>query len=112
MIRATRTLLLIGAIAIVFLGFGLQTTDARGPLPPPSPWPSPSASLKPIVHGGCANRCLPVSAPVAQPTPAPAKILPDTDTDPGPAVNVISIWVVAIVILLVVWHRTAWHDDD
>jgi hypothetical protein len=27
------------------------------------------------------------------------------------AITVIAIWVVAIIVLIVVWHRLAYHDD-
>jgi hypothetical protein len=137
MIRATRTLILIGAIAIVFLGFstaakavtclppGVQPGDLWGPNPgdvypdvpacpterpnPPHPVSPPiSAPMRaPIVTG-----VTPVT-PVNQPTASVSTDLPSTDTDmTGPAVNVITIWIVAIIVILAVWHRMAWHDDE
>ena len=105
-------LIVYAVIAAIFLVWG--TTDAHGPLPMPSPWPS--GSVPPAVHDGCGHRC-PVSAPVSAPARAPRAVayvghwLPSTDTDNGPAITVIAIWVVAIIVIVFCWHYMAYHDD-
>ena len=30
----------------------------------------------------------------------------------SPAENVIGIWIIAIIVILIAWHKLAWHGED
>jgi hypothetical protein len=105
-------LLFYAGVAAILFWFSVAEVKAAEPLPLPSPWPS--QSTPPIVHS-CGIRCHePTVVGLPLPTPQPkaaADDLPDTDTDIGPGVTVITIWVVAILVILVAWWRLAYHDE-